>query len=176
MADAIQARVLNAAVALCRERGGWTFEVSEMVNALPDLNPQSVRTHVTSRCCVNAPANHTHRWPYFRRVGRGRYEVTTQYRKGAEGARPQHVREAQPAYAVGLPLRSLLHAVITRSDTWYVAEVLELPVVTQGRTLDETVGNVREAVGLHLRDEDRVALGLADRVRVAVSYETGLEP
>ncbi len=124
MADAIQARVLDAAMALCRERGGWTFEVSEMVHALPDLNAQSVRTHVTSRCCVNAPANHTHRWPYFRRVGRGRYEVTAQYRKGDEGARPQHVREAQPAYAAGLPLRSLLHAVITRCENFYVAEVL----------------------------------------------------
>lgn len=174
MAETIQARVLQAAVALCRERGGWTFDVSEMVKALPDLNAQSVRTHVTSRCCVNAPANHAHRWPYFRRIGRGRYEVAPAFRKG-EAVRPSQVREAQPAYTAGLPLRTLLHAVITRSDNWFVAEVLELPVVTQGRTLDEIVGNVREAVGLHLRDEDRALLGLADRVRVAVTYETGVE-
>jgi len=70
---------------------------------------------------------------------------------------------------------SLLHAVITRSENWYVAEVLELPVVTQGRTLDETVGNIREAVGLHLRGEERASLGLADHMRVAVSYETGVD-
>lgn len=175
MAEPIQARVLQAAIALCRERGGWTFDVAEMVKALPDLNAQSVRTHVTSRCCINAPANHGHRWPYFRRIGRGRYEVAPAFRKG-DAVRAAHVREAQPVYAAGLPLRSLLHAVITRSDNWYVAELLELPVVTQGRTLDEIVGNVREAVGLHLRDEDRTLLGLADRVRVAVSYETGVEP
>jgi predicted RNase H-like HicB family nuclease len=174
MDDAIQARVLETAVAICRERGSWTFDLAEIVHALPDLNPQSVRTHVASRCCVNAPANHAHRWPYFRRVGRGRYEVMPPHRR-AEGGRTPHVREAQPVYSTGLPLRSLLHAVITRSENWYVAEVLELPVVTQGRTLDEIVNNVREAVGLHLRDEDRALLGLADRVRVAVSYETGIE-
>ncbi|MEX2271548.1 MAG: type II toxin-antitoxin system HicB family antitoxin [Vicinamibacterales bacterium] len=174
MASAIQAQVLDAAVGICRERGSWTFELSEIIHALPDLNPQSVRTHVTSRCCVNAPANHAHRWSYFRRVGRGKYEVMPAYRR-AEIVRAAHVREAQPVYAPNLPLRSLLHAVITRSEKWYVAEVLELPVVTQARTLDEIVTNVREAVGLHLRDEDRALLGLADRVRVAVSYETGIE-
>jgi predicted RNase H-like HicB family nuclease len=174
MSEAIQARVLEAAVGLCRERGGWSFDVGEIVSALPDLNAQSVRTHVTSRCCINAPANHAHRWPYFRRIGRGRYEVAPAHRRDA--VRAAQVREAQPVYAPGVPLRSVLHAVITRSENWYVAEVLELPVVTQGRTLDEIVGNVREAVGLHLRDEDRAQLGLADSVRVAVSYETGVEP
>lgn len=175
METPIQSRVLDAALAMCRARGSWTFDLSEIVNALPDLNAQSVRTHVTSRCCVNAPANHAHRWSYFRRVGRGRYEVMPAYRR-LDTARSPHVREAQPVYSTGLPLRSLLHAVITRSDSWYVAEVLELPVVTQGRTLDEIVGNVREAVGLHLRDEDRSLLGLAGAVRVAISYETAVEP
>jgi len=174
MDDAIQARVLETAVALCRERSHWTFELAEIVHALPDLNPQSVRTHVTSRCCVNAPANHAHRWPYFRRLARGRYEVMPSYRR-SESSRAPQVREAQPVYAAGVPLRSLLHAVITRSENWYVAEVLELPVVTQGRTLDETVGNIREAVGLHLRGEERASLGLADHMRVAVSYETGVD-
>lgn len=174
MQQAIQARVLDAALALCRERGGSTFELGEIVNALPDLNPQSVRTHVTSRCCVNAPANHAHRWPYFRRVGRGRYEVAAAHR-GDNAPRPAHVREAQPVYAARIDLRSRLHAVISRSESWYVAEVLELPVVTQGRSLDETVANIREAVGLHLRGEDRQLLGVADRVRIAVSYETGVE-
>lgn len=174
MNETIQRRVLGAALSLCRERGDWTFEVSEIVRALPDLNAQSVRTHVTSRCCVNAPANHAHRWPYFRRLARGHYEVMPPYRK-SESARPLHVREAQPAYSAAPPAKTLLHALVSRSAGWYVAEVAELAVVTQGRTLDEVASNVKEAVRLHLHGEDRASLGLDARLRVALTHETDID-
>jgi predicted RNase H-like HicB family nuclease len=36
----------------------------------------------------------------------------------------------------------------------YVAECVEISVVTQGETLDEVVQNLQEAVALHLEDED----------------------
>lgn len=50
---------------------------------------------------------------------------------------------------------------IFRGETKYVAECLDLPVVTQGDTLDEVTANVREAIGLHLEDEDLAGLGFA---------------
>ena len=50
-----------------------TFCPAEVVAALPHLNAGTVRTHVASRCCVDAPANHNHRPLYLERVGRGRY-------------------------------------------------------------------------------------------------------
>ena len=53
----------------------------------------------------------------------------------------------------------------------YVAECLEIPVVTQGRTLDEVTRNLQEAVALHLADEDRSALGLAPNPTVVVTME-----
>ena len=56
----------------------------------------------------------------------------------------------------------------------YVAECLEVPVVTQGQTLDETVSNLREAVELHMEDEDLAALGLAPNPTVVVTIE--IEP
>lgn len=174
MSETIQRRVLDAALSLCRERGDWTFEVREIVRALPDLNPQSVRTHVTSRCCVNAPANHAHRWPYFRRLARSRYEVAPAFRKAAF-ARPSHVREAQPVYSAAPPAKTLLHALVSKSEGWYVAEVAELAVVTQGRTLDEITSNVKEAVRLHLHGEDRASLGLDSRLRLALTYETDVD-
>lgn len=37
----------------------------------------------------------------------------------------------------------------------YVAECLEISVVTQGDSLDEVVNNLTEAVALHLEGEDR---------------------
>ena len=54
---AIHDEVLRAARRLCRERRAWTFSAEEVVRALPGLNESSVRTHVVSRCCVNAPKN-----------------------------------------------------------------------------------------------------------------------
>ena len=56
----------------------------------------------------------------------------------------------------------------------FVAECLELPIVTQGRTLDETVSKLREAVALHLEGEDLQALGFAVDPAIIVSYE--IEP
>jgi predicted RNase H-like HicB family nuclease len=47
------------------------------------------------------------------------------------------------------------NAVIRRGDdSGYVAECLELPVVTQGATLDEVATNLNEAVSLHLSGEE----------------------
>ena len=52
-------------------------------------------------------------------------------------------------------LQRTIKAVIrTGEQSGYVAECLEIPVVTQGATLDEVTGNLREAVELHLADED----------------------
>ena len=44
----------------------------------------------------------------------------------------------------------------------YVAECLEISVVTQGETLDEVVQNLREAVSLHLEDENLAEFGLIE--------------
>ena len=41
-------------------------------------------------------------------------------------------------------------AVITREEHWYVGHCLELDVVSQGKTIEETQANLREAVELYL--------------------------
>ena len=53
-----------------------------------------------------------------------------------------------------------------------MAECLEVAVVTQGESLDETLHNLREAIGLFLADEDPAELGSVTNARVAVSFET----
>ena len=51
--------------------------------------------------------------------------------------------------------RYTIQAVIYPGDnSGYVAECLNLGVITQGQTLDETVQNLREAIQLHLEGED----------------------
>ena len=53
----------------------------------------------------------------------------------------------------------------------YVAECVELPVVTQGGTLDEVVLNLKEAVALALEGEDAAGLGLVANPLVVVTME-----
>lgn len=177
--QAIHAEVLAAARRLSRSTD-WTFRLVDVVRALPHRNERSVRTHVASRCCVNAPANHPHRWPYFRRLRRGIYRIEPAFQSQtlpsqAAGRFEAADRVAEPTVAYGHvagPERSSIHAVIVRSGSWFVAECVEAAVVTQGRTLDETLSNLGEALELHLDNEELGRLGLSSRPRLVVSYET----
>jgi predicted RNase H-like HicB family nuclease len=84
------------------------------------------------------------------------------------------VAESPVAYE-SAPLRDSLHATVSRGEKFYVAECWELAVVTQGRTLDEVVSNLREAIALHFHGEDVGSFGLTRSPRLVVSYETPLE-
>lgn len=54
-----------------------------------------------------------------------------------------------------LKLQQNIKALIRQDvDQGYVAECLEIAVVTQGNTLDEVTQNLQEAVALHLEGED----------------------
>jgi len=57
---------------------------------------------------------------------------------------------------------------IFRGDTKYVAECVDLPVVTQGDTLDQVATNIREAVGLYLEE-----LGFAKDPAIVATFEFG---
>ena len=60
---------------------------------------------------------------------------------------------------------------ISRGDRQFVAECLDLPVVTQAPTLDELAANIREAIGLHLEGEDLTALGFAANPTILATME-----
>ncbi len=72
-----------------------------------------------------------------------------------------------------MTLQHTIKAVIRRGEDLYVAECLEIAVVTQGKTLDETVANLREAVGLHLGGEDPAEFGLAHFPTIQMTFEVG---
>lgn len=163
--------ILRAAVRLCTGRRGWRFRPVEIVRALPHLDPGTVRTHVVSRCCVNAPANHPHRWPYFERVARGVYEVRRPYRRAPARPAAPRVAERRSTYATEPAARDTVHAVVRRSGPWYVGECLEVAVVSQAHTLDELSSNLREAVDLHLAGEDPATVGVAPAPRLSVTFE-----
>lgn len=171
---AIHDEVLRAARRICRERGEWRFTPGEIVRALPGLNASSVRTHVISRCCINAPKNHPHKWDYFHRIRRGVYEIAPPFRGDREPKRPEHVAESAATYGAS-PLRDSVHAVAFRGARAFVVECLEVAVVTQGSTLDEAVANLKEALALHLEGEEPGSFGLTASPRVVVTYESVLD-
>lgn len=71
-----------------------------------------------------------------------------------------------------MTLQRTIKAVIRPGDqSGYVAECLEVPVVTQGETLDEVTRNLLEAVELHLAGENLAALGLAPNPTIVVTLE-----
>ena len=173
---AVQKQVLAAAQRLCETREKFT--PVEIVRALPHLNEKTVRTHVVSRCCVDAPNNHQHRWPYFHRVSRGVYQIASEFRRSSAAGevspeRPPTtpVADAAPTEGDHIETRDTVHAVVTKSDGWYVAECLELAVVTQGQSFDELLVSLREALELHMTGEDLAQLGLSSAPRLIVSYE-----
>jgi predicted RNase H-like HicB family nuclease len=43
-------------------------------------------------------------------------------------------------------------AVVHREETWYVAECPEVGVVSQGKSLDEAVANLKQATELYLEE------------------------
>jgi predicted RNase H-like HicB family nuclease len=170
----VQAEILEAVGRICAERGKWTFAPEEIVRALPHLNPSTVRTHIVSRCCVNAPANHAHRLAYFRRVRRGEYELLPKHRPASRRARRRQSAATPTAAEHRIPqprLRDTVHAVVVRDGDWYVADCAEIAVVTQGHTLDETIANLREAIALHLEGEEAVSLGITASPRLVATLE-----
>ena len=73
-----------------------------------------------------------------------------------------------------MTLRSIIKASLYRGYQLYVAECLEVPVVTQGSTMDETIENLKEAVALDLEGENLAELGFTEHPVVLVTME--LEP
>jgi predicted RNase H-like HicB family nuclease len=71
-------------------------------------------------------------------------------------------------------LRDVIHGVIHLDQNTFVAECLEVAVVTQGGTLDEVVKNLNDALALHLEGEDLAAFGLTSHLRLQLSLELPL--
>jgi predicted RNase H-like HicB family nuclease len=69
-------------------------------------------------------------------------------------------------------MQHTIKAFVRKGDKYYIAECLEISVVTQGKTLDETVNNLKEAVALHLEGEDMSELDLVEKPMLLITMET----
>ena len=69
------------------------------------------------------------------------------------------------------PLQKTIKAFIQKGDQHYIAECLEIAVVTQGKSLDEVISNLKEAVSLHLEGENLEEFGLAPDPTLVLTME-----
>jgi len=71
-------------------------------------------------------------------------------------------------------MKKIIQVKIYKGEKFYVAECVDLPVVTQGKTLDEVVVNIREAIDLHLEGESLEEWDISPDFSVLANFE--LEP
>ena len=68
-------------------------------------------------------------------------------------------------------MKRIIQFKIYKGENYYIGECVDLPIVTQGKTLDEVVANIKEALRLHLEGEDLSDLDLAPDPSVLVNFE-----
>ena len=68
-------------------------------------------------------------------------------------------------------MKHIIQVYISKGDKYYVAEGIDLPVVTQGKTLDELAANVKEAIELHLEGENPADFDIAPNPSVLMNFE-----
>ena len=71
-------------------------------------------------------------------------------------------------------MKKIIQVHISKGDKYFVAECVDLPVVTQGKTLDELIENLKEAIALQLEGENLADFDLSEQPSVLASFE--LEP
>ena len=69
-------------------------------------------------------------------------------------------------------------AIIHKGEKYYIGECLEIDVITQGTTIDETLKNLKEAVSLYFEDEDIESIPLPTEAPLTMTlrvddYATG---
>lgn len=67
-------------------------------------------------------------------------------------------------------MRSIIQFRVSKGDKKYIAECLDLPIVTEADTLDQISTNIQEALMLHMEGED-LSKDFTTSPSVLVSFE-----
>ncbi len=68
-------------------------------------------------------------------------------------------------------MRNIIQFHVYKEESYYIAEGVNLPIVTQAKTLDELTENIKEAVNLHLEGEDHSKFNLSSKPSILVNFE-----
>ena len=68
-------------------------------------------------------------------------------------------------------MKSIVQFSLSQDGKYYVAEGVNVPIVTQAKSLKELSGNIREALDLYFEDNSPKKLGFSRRPSVLVNFE-----
>ncbi len=68
-------------------------------------------------------------------------------------------------------MKKIIQVRIYKGDKYYIGESVDLPVVTQAKTLDELIVNLKEAIALQLENEDLTDFDLAPQPSILANLE-----
>jgi len=68
-------------------------------------------------------------------------------------------------------MKKIIQVYIYKGEKYYIAECLDLPVVTQGKTLDKLIKNLKQAVSLQLEGEKLEDFDLASEPSILANLE-----
>ena len=60
---------------------------------------------------------------------------------------------------------------ISKSDNYYIADAIDFPIVTQAKTFEELISNIREAVEVYLYDENFEESGVVKNPSLLINFE-----
>lgn len=71
--------ILEVVKEITKERAGKSFTVSEVLDMMRNLQTNykdsTIRTHIMSKCCINAPNHHGTVFNDYERIDRGIYRL-----------------------------------------------------------------------------------------------------
>ena len=68
-------------------------------------------------------------------------------------------------------MKRIIQVYISKGEKYYIAECADLSLVTQGKTLDELVKNLKESIDLRLEGENLKDMGLASSPSILANFE-----
>ena len=158
--------ILETATRLMRHNGEDTFSladlIAEMTSSGTSYQESTIRTHVTSRLCTNAPDYHAVTYPDLERVASGRYRLVGQAHTTPGSGSPDAVPPTAAATERLLGRAARITAVahehqVDKADAAYILHPLRL--MARAQSDDERIVALLHDV---VEDSDRTSKALAE--------------
>ena len=68
-------------------------------------------------------------------------------------------------------MKSIVQFTIQKGEKYYIAQGVDLPIITQAKTLDALTKNIKEATELHFTGQKASSLGFKKKPSILVNFE-----
>ncbi len=68
-------------------------------------------------------------------------------------------------------MKNIIQFLVSNEDNTYTAEGVNIPIVTEGKTFEELMTNILDAVKLFFKGEDSTLLGFGPMPSILTSFE-----